>query len=651
MTLSEVDMDSQQICSYAELLFELPLKEVEETLRTKFISDKDRDRLSAILKAVEQSCLKYNAQCDTALLQRAGRVIFKELDYSKFAADETPARTEYRLKTLFTQASKIRDINPYKIIYCQVLTDGNLRNDHEQKVKYEDASRLVENIYEELKLNLGLSDKETCEMFEKCSTLISKISTYKIAEIYNLLEKKLIIFDRETNKGYHFFEEDEVREILKTNPSLFTSSSAKILEAFDYLKTKAAKIAKPNETTSRFVAEYDILIDWLKDNSSLLSINASKMKDKEDLFDAINREQGTNLSQAFNGLLGSSTNIAILNDIPYEKIAQNLRKNIETLKTIFPIDLVANYIERNPYVLGFNSNKFEKLLLSLAEEDKRKPDQNLVQTFFAAGKSIFDGSSEFSTERVLLKLKKGDYAKPLDLDNMTIPQKISKFVEIFLNGDRSVERRISELIWEKENKDKNGERILRAKIYEVGQDISRLPSVLKSDLFSIVDRKRKIYQLVEDIRSIQSMRLKLAASTNLLEVNKIEKQNAQDVVNLVKLIYDAYEEKVEQVEKKYVGANILYDSIMTYLVKSFGEIEPISSLFEREISQKYIESLKAAYQVVEDSQETIFGEKMRVVGVETKLFPDLKNLTREISRDDISMPQIVFEKQITHEKE
>lgn len=644
-------MDSQQICSYAELLFELPSKEVEEALRTKFISDKDRDRLSAILKAVEQSCLKYNAQCDTALLQRAGRVIFKELDYSKFADDETPARTEYRLKALFTQASKIRDINPYKIIYCQVLTDGNLRNDHEQKVKYEDASRLVENIYEELKLNLGLSDKETCEMFEKCSTLISKISTYKIAEIYNLLEKKLIIFDRETNKGYHFFEEDEVREILKTNPSLFTSSSAKILEAFDYIKTKASKIVKPSETTSRFAAEYDILIDWIKDNSSLLSINASKMKDKEDLFDAISREQGTELSQAFNGLLGSSTNIAILNDIPYEKIAQNLRKNIETLKTIFPIDLVANYIERNPYVLGFNSNKFEKLLLSLAEEDKRKPDQNLVQTFFAAGKSIFDGSSEFSTERVLLKLKKGDYAKPLDLDNMTIPQKISKFVEIFLNGDRSVERRISELIWEKENKDKNGERLLRAKIDEVGQDISRLPSVLKSDLFSIEDRKRKIYQLVEDIRSIQSMRLKLAASTNLLEVNKIEKQNAQDVKNLVKLIYNAYEEKVEQVEKKYVGANILYDSIMTYLVKSFGEIEPISSLFEREISQKYIESLKAAYQVVEDSQETIFGEKMRVVGVETKLFPDLKNLTREISRDDISMPQIVFDKQITHEKE
>ena len=66
-------MDLQMIYAYAEKLFQLPTQEIEKYLREKIKTPKDRERLSSILWAVSDACVKYHWQCDTKLLQKAGR--------------------------------------------------------------------------------------------------------------------------------------------------------------------------------------------------------------------------------------------------------------------------------------------------------------------------------------------------------------------------------------------------------------------------------------------------------------------------------------------------------------------------------------------------------------------------------------------------
>ena len=638
-------MDLQMIYAYAEKLFQLPTQEIEKYLREKIKTPKDRERLSSILWAVSDACVKYHWQCDTKLLQKAGRVIFSELNYSKFAEDETPQGTANRLKELFRQTSIVRNINPYKIIYCQVLTDGDLKNDYEHKIKYRDARRVFENIYNRLKYQLKLTDEEACSIFERCSTLISKVSTSKIWEIYETLTSKLVHTDNQKGKAYYFFRAEEVSEILKINPSLFTCSGNNIVGAYNYLYGKVAQVARPYDNVGEDEAKYIMLRKWLKDNSSLLSINAANMIEKEKfIFNQVDKEQNYLLSKQFQKFFVSPTTLVIIDQISYDKIAKNLRINIETLKSVFSDELVQKYLERNPFVLGFDAKKFKSLIEKIKAEDEKRPEQNLLQKFFNSGRTIFAGTTEFSTEKVLSKLKSEDYLKSINLDDMNIEEKISKFVEIFMDGDKTFEEKLLKLIADRTVRKNMGEKNLRASIREMGGEIARLSCILKMNLYSVKERSRRIWDLTKDINNIQNMRLKLASTDSLSGAVYVEKQNAKEIEKLINLVRDAYAQKSQHIEKHYVEAAALYKDVLDYLSATFDDKEAISSLFDREISKNYVEMLKQNYRVYADDQPTIFGERLHVEGADPNLVGGLKTLTKEISREDGDMPQISFDK-------
>lgn len=637
-----VDMDRQEFFDKIKKYFALSEMETEKLLQDKFHKDIDKNRFMAMFYAVMPHLERFVDEADEKLKRKVGKVFLSKLDYSQFYDKESVAETKERLQKLFYQTSS-KGINIYKILYCSVLTDGNLKRDNDTRSRFYDSSRDFENIYDSLVETLHLSADEAKEIFERCSSLIAKGYAYKFPHIYNKLYE-LIVMD-ETG-AYRVFsqKQHEVEEILKINPSLFVISTDRIQSSFDYLQKKMYPIlrtnidevmqAKPNMT---LLAYRTIMArKWLKNNSSLLTINVSSMYDKEKyLKQNLNAITGNAYAVQFANFFESPLNIATLNQIPYEKITRNALRNIQLLEKYTTKEKVAKYLTANQYVVGMDYAKFGTLLYKIEELDKENPQEKYFDKFLEFGKTLFASNIDFSVDAIADKLVHNAIIRDVAVDEMTDKECLQQFIEIFFDGKHDLTFKIEDMIKQRRERNANGEKELRSDIRKMGRKIEELPRILKDESTSTKEKRESILTYARDISALQGRRLALAgASATLGMVQTIEEDESRKIEETLNLLRETFEQRRFKLGKSYTNLEQLFERTMNYLDTCFDDKGAISQLFKVEIIDNFTQAMKETYDVNPSAQQSLFGERLTVENVTPGLKSPLKGISQEINKVD-----------------
>lgn len=637
-----VDMDRQEFFDKMKKYFALSEMETEKLLQDKFHKDIDKNRFMAMFYAVMPHLERFVDEADEKLKRKVGKVFLSKLDYSQFYDKESVAETKERLQKLFYQTSS-KGINIYKILYCSVLTDGNLKRDNDTRSRFYDSSRDFENIYDSLVETLHLSADEAKEIFERCSSLIAKGYAYKFPHIYNKLYE-LIVMD-ETG-AYRVFsqKQHEVEEILKINPSLFVISTDRIQSSFDYLQKKMYPIlranidevmqAKPNMT---LLAYRTIMArKWLKNNSSLLTINVSSMYDKEKyLKQNLNAITGNAYAVQFANFFESPLNIATLNQIPYEKITRNALRNIQLLEKYTTKEKVAKYLTANQYVVGMDYAKFGTLLYKIEELDKENPQEKYFDKFLEFGKTLFASNIDFSVDAIADKLVHNAIIRDVAVDEMTDKECLQQFIEIFFDGKHDLTFKIEDMIKQRRERNANGEKELRSDIRKMGRKIEELPRILKDESTSTKEKRESVLTYARDISALQGRRLALAgASATLGMVQTIEEDESRKIEETLNLLRETFEQRRFKLGKSYTNLEQLFERTMNYLDTCFDDKGAISQLFKVEIIDNFTQAMKETYDVNPSAQQSLFGERLTVENVTPGLKSPLKGISQEINKVD-----------------
>lgn len=635
-------MDRQEFFDKIKKYFALSEMETEKLLQDKFHKDIDKNRFMAMFYAVMPHLERFVDEVDEKLKRKVGKVFLSKLDYSQFYDKESVAETKERLQKLFYQTSS-KGINIYKILYCSVLTDGNLKRDNDTRSRFYDSSRDFENIYDSLVETLHLSADEAKEIFERCSSLIAKGYAYKFPHIYNKLYE-LIVMD-ETG-AYRVFsqKQHEVEEILKINPSLFVISTDRIQSSFDYLQKKMYPIlranidevmqAKPNMT---LLAYRTIMArKWLKNNSSLLTINVSSMYDKEKyLKQNLNAITGNAYAVQFANFFESPLNIATLNQIPYEKITRNALRNIQLLEKYTTKEKVAKYLTANQYVVGMDYAKFGTLLYKIEELDKENPQEKYFDKFLEFGKTLFASNIDFSVDAIADKLVHNAIIRDVAVDEMTDKECLQQFIEIFFDGKHDLTFKIEDMIKQRRERNANGEKELRSDIRKMGRKIEELPRILKDESTSTKEKRESVLTYARDISALQGRRLALAgASATLGMVQTIEEDESRKIEETLNLLRETFEQRRFKLGKSYTNLEQLFERTMNYLDTCFDDKGAISQLFKVEIIDNFTQAMKETYDVNPSAQQSLFGERLTVENVTPGLKSPLKGISQEINKVD-----------------
>lgn len=635
-------MDRQEFFDKMKKYFALSEMETEKLLQDKFHKDIDKNRFMAMFYAVMPHLERFVDEADEKLKRKVGKVFLSKLDYSQFYDKESVAETKERLQKLFYQTSS-KGINIYKILYCSVLTDGNLKRDNDTRSRFYDSSRDFENIYDSLVETLHLSADEAKEIFERCSSLIAKGYAYKFPHIYNKLYE-LIVMD-ETG-AYRVFsqKQHEVEEILKINPSLFVISTDRIQSSFDYLQKKMYPIlranidevmqAKPNMT---LLAYRTIMArKWLKNNSSLLTINVSSMYDKEKyLKQNLNAITGNAYAVQFANFFESPLNIATLNQIPYEKITRNALRNIQLLEKYTTKEKVAKYLTANQYVVGMDYAKFGTLLYKIEELDKENPQEKYFDKFLEFGKTLFASNIDFSVDAIADKLVHNAIIRDVAVDEMTDKECLQQFIEIFFDGKHDLTFKIEDMIKQRRERNANGEKELRSDIRKMGRKIEELPRILKDESTSTKEKRESVLTYARDISALQGRRLALAgASATLGMVQTIEEDESRKIEETLNLLRETFEQRRFKLGKSYTNLEQLFERTMNYLDTCFDDKGAISQLFKVEIIDNFTQAMKETYDVNPSAQQSLFGERLTVENVTPGLKSPLKGISQEINKVD-----------------
>ena len=635
-------MDRQEFFDKMKKYFALSEMETEKLLQDKFHKDIDKNRFMAMFYAVMPHLERFVDEADEKLKRKVGKVFLSKLDYSQFYDKESVAETKERLQKLFYQTSS-KGINIYKILYCSVLTDGNLKRDNDTRSRFYDSSRDFENIYDSLIETLHLSADEAKEIFERCSSLIAKGYAYKFPHIYNKLYE-LIVMD-ETG-AYRVFsqKQHEVEEILKINPSLFVISTDRIQSSFDYLQKKMYPIlranidevmqAKPNMT---LLAYRTIMArKWLKNNSSLLTINVSSMYDKEKyLKQNLNAITGNAYAVQFANFFESPLNIATLNQIPYEKITRNALRNIQLMEKYTTKEKVARYLTANQYVVGMDYAKFGTLLYKIEELDKENPQEKYFDKFLEFGKTLFASNIDFSVDAIADKLVHNAIIRDVAVDEMTDKECLQQFIEIFFDGKHDLTFKIEDMIKQRRERNANGEKELRSDIRKMGRKIEELPRILKDESTSTKEKRESVLTYARDISALQGRRLALAgASATLGMVQTIEEDESRKIEETLNLLRETFEQRRFKLGKSYTNLEQLFERTMNYLDTCFDDKGAISQLFKVEIIDNFTQAMKETYDVNPSAQQSLFGERLTVENVTPGLKSPLKGISQEINKVD-----------------
>lgn len=635
-------MDRQEFFDKMKKYFALSEMETEKLLQEKFHKDIDKNRFMAMFYAVMPHLERFVDEADEKLKRKVGKVFLSKLDYSQFYDKESVAETKERLQKLFYQTSS-KGINIYKILYCSVLTDGNLKRDNDTRSRFYDSSRDFENIYDSLVETLHLSADEAKEIFERCSSLIAKGYAYKFPHIYNKLYE-LIVMD-ETG-AYRVFsqKQHEVEEILKINPSLFVISTDRIQSSFDYLQKKMYPIlranidevmqAKPNMT---LLAYRTIMArKWLKNNSSLLTINVSSMYDKEKyLKQNLNAITGNAYAVQFANFFESPLNIATLNQIPYEKITRNALRNIQLLEKYTTKEKVAKYLTANQYVVGMDYAKFGTLLYKIEELDKENPQEKYFDKFLEFGKTLFASNIDFSVDAIADKLVHNAIIRDVAVDEMTDKECLQQFIEIFFDGKHDLTFKIEDMIKQRRERNANGEKELRSDIRKMGRKIEELPRILKDESTSTKEKRESVLTYARDISALQGRRLALAGdSATIGMVQTIEEDESRKIEETLNLLRETFEQRRFKLGKSYTNLEQLFERTMNYLDTCFDDKGAISQLFKVEIIDNFTQAMKETYDVNPSAQQSLFGERLTVENVTPGLKSPLKGISQEINKVD-----------------
>lgn len=635
-------MDRQEFFDKIKKYFALSEMETEKLLQDKFHKDIDKNRFMAMFYAVMPHLERFVDEADEKLKRKVGKVFLSKLDYSQFYDKESVAETKERLQKLFYQTSS-KGINIYKILYCSVLTDGNLKRDNDTRSRFYDSSRDFENIYDSLVEALHLSADEAKEIFERCSSLIAKGYAYKFPHIYNKLYE-LIVMD-ETG-AYRVFsqKQHEVEEILKINPSLFVISTDRIQSSFDYLQKKMYPIlranidevmqAKPNMT---LLAYRTIMArKWLKNNSSLLTINVSSMYDKEKyLKQNLNAITGNTYAVQFANFFESPLNIATLNQIPYEKITRNALRNIQLLEKYTTKEKVARYLTANQYVVGMDYAKFGTLLYKIEELDKENPQEKYFDKFLEFGKTLFASNIDFSVDAIADKLVHNAIIRDVAVDEMTDKECLQQFIEIFFDGKHDLTFKIEDMIKQRRERNANGEKELRSDIRKMGRKIEELPRILKDESTSTKEKRERVLTYARDISALQGRRLALAGnSATIGMVQTIEEDESRKIEETLNLLRETFEQRRFKLGKSYTNLEQLFERTMNYLDTCFDDKGAISQLFKVEIIDNFTQAMKETYDVNPSAQQSLFGERLTVENVTPGLKSPLKGISQEINKVD-----------------
>lgn len=635
-------MDRQEFFDKIKKYFALSEMETEKLLQDKFHKDIDKNRFMAMFYAVMPHLERFVDEADEKLKRKVGKVFLSKLDYSQFYDKESVAETKERLQKLFYQTSS-KGINIYKILYCSVLTDGNLKRDNDTRSRFYDSSRDFENIYDSLVETLHLSADEAKEIFERCSSLIAKGYAYKFPHIYNKLYE-LIVMD-ETG-AYRVFsqKQHEVEEILKINPSLFVISTDRIQSSFDYLQKKMYPIlranidevmqAKPNMT---LLAYRTIMArKWLKNNSSLLTINVSSMYDKEKyLKQNLNAITGNAYAVQFANFFESPLNIATLNQIPYEKITRNALRNIQLLEKYTTKEKVARYLTANQYVVGMDYAKFGTLLYKIEELDKENPQEKYFDKFLEFGKTLFASNIDFSVDAIADKLVHNAIIRDVAVDEMTDKECLQQFIEIFFDGKHDLTFKIEDMIKQRRERNANGEKELRSDIRKMGRKIEELPRILKDESTSTKEKRESVLTYAKDISALQGRRLALAGdSATIGMVQTIEEDESRKIEETLNLLRETFEQRRFKLGKSYTNLEQLFERTMNYLDTCFDDKGAISQLFKVEIIDNFTQAMKETYDVNPSAQQSLFGERLTVENVTPGLKSPLKGISQEINKVD-----------------
>ena len=635
-------MDRQEFFDKIKKYFALSEMETEKLLQDKFHKDIDKNRFMAMFYAVMPHLERFVDEADEKLKRKVGKGFLSKLDYSQFYDKESVAETKERLQKLFYQTSS-KGINIYKILYCSVLTDGNLKRDNDTRSRFYDSSRDFENIYDSLVETLHLSADEAKEIFERCSSLIAKGYAYKFPHIYNKLYE-LIVMD-ETG-AYRVFsqKQHEVEEILKINPSLFVISTDRIQSSFDYLQKKMYPIlranidevmqAKPNMT---LLAYRTIMArKWLKNNSSLLTINVSSMYDKEKyLKQNLNAITGNAYAVQFANFFESPLNIATLNQIPYEKITRNALRNIQLLEKYTTKEKVARYLTANQYVVGMDYAKFGTLLYKIEELDKENPQEKYFDKFLEFGKTLFASNIDFSVDAIADKLVHNAIIRDVAVDEMTDKECLQQFIEIFFDGKHDLTFKIEDMIKQRRERNANGEKELRSDIRKMGRKIEELPRILKDESTSTKEKRERVLTYARDISALQGRRLALAGnSATIGMVQTIEEDESRKIEETLNLLRETFEQRRFKLGKSYTNLEQLFERTMNYLDTCFDDKGAISQLFKVEIIDNFTQAMKETYDVNPSAQQSLFGERLTVENVTPGLKSPLKGISQEINKVD-----------------
>ena len=680
----DLTWNQQEVVAALQKHFGLTESYIEQQLATKITSIRDRERLVAIIKAVGPACEQFVGKIDDEgnlvvnekLKNKVGKLLLSRLDYRSFDEEESPRATYYRLRTegdgFFGQTTE-KGINPYKIIYATVLTNANLRDDYQNGVKDDRCeARQFLAIYNTLRSTLRLSTQETNELFEKCSSLASKCYSTNISAIYQELLSLAVVSQEEARASYLFrtarTDDDylprerrisvEIENILKVNPSLFMAKPERLKNAFAYVCTRVPKeqieevyqraVAENPETTmTRFDAKIQILRSWIKDNSTLLTMNVSDMKKKEGLligiFNQMPPEKQEYYRSAFRSMINNPVSLSILSSMKLSDMARIdesnhivknfAAENIALLESYTTPDKVAKYIKENHYFLAMSTSKLSYLLQLISDHDKENPEDQKLEVFLKFGKTLFASNVDFNPDEIFAKLNNLELLNDIDVEKMSDLQRLSKFVELFFDGNMQVENEIVALIRQKHARERAGEGEVRKAIRLLGRN---------TDWRSIVKDKQSILKLTTEIGQLHASRFKLIDAEDTLDrysmgySTRQEKQNADKIEQLLTTLREAYEKKRFNVGKKFTNVEKLFNYTMMYLEQEFDDHQSIADLFREEISKPLQAALLEEYQT-DSSLENLFGGVNLVVTVDKpSLVYPLKGLVKAVERNDAS---------------
>ena len=589
---------TSEIVRMAKTYFAMSEDEIESALmKAKKKKDFSESYLYSILISAEPYFSRYLEDTPVDLQRKIGRVAFDGLNYSTFRLYETPQDTRYRLTEFFAMTSSY-GINPYKIFYSTVISKAHLFYNREGKYsiyKHETSNfEVVSNAIEE---QLGIDKAKVAKMYERCSSLYYKVDIEKIEKNYRAIR-------RLSYNSASIFNNIEVKEILRNNPTLYSCSQ--IESAFNYLKKKA-EIYKAKNNDKRCVE--DILNSWIKNNSSSLAINVEGMKSKERaLYNFLTTiASNDKVASVIYSIFDNPTSISTINKISSDTFFkhENYMKVIKTLiyfldapsKEKYPLNTF-NYLKNSKLVYSIDYKRLKGFLDKVKNCDIQDKT-NLMQRFVEKGDAIYSYFDKYTDDEILEKLRTDKILFRIKLYNMTKSMIAHKFYEVFSNNPDEKFNYLNDLLCENYNLE-----IICSHINKATSYIDILKKVLNRNGNVLPFAK----EIEENALSFLGVYFQYEEKYIKVDFDEAMKLFMTKVDNVKKEIDTLYENGVDDAKKRYDSVDALY---RTFKVNTENKLSKNNNpvLRREEFKKDLQEVVKALEKEVETKQLSIYDYK------------------------------------------